>query len=499
MPLEQKKIAALREHIKIIASNNEESALEEIARMNAETSLPVIIAIVEDLKKLTEEEIEQLFFKITKTELKKPKQKLDEVIKRILGSEIKTIFETFIKCDITEVTELNIKELTEQTVNDFCDDSNLVDFQEDEQMSLFKDLFRTEIFIATALALYKDADWRQNAPKWQLAPMLLYKEDDLRKPFLAVSHCATTISVLSETKELWEEYITWLHGLYLRTYNQMPKNVDGSVKRDDDGRYPYVEGDDQDKNLKERFKIVKYDIALYHLATQEALEMIVRPQQKTTQQPEIKSPSEPSVIPPQVVSIKIKKYLLIDLPTENGGKIPEGLEAFSKVIPNAKIQILSEEEFINQHSIFTQRQTIKVLKEYKEEEPNRKFPKLISYIKKEQLNADQIEDMKNFKQVILSRLGSYVNSSYTTTGFPAKLFGMGRPHEQLVKKNIEEIKKMNDAKEIFKALYSLWNKMVAENSVEMQSILTKLLHDGYALILDDLKLADERDNHLMAV
>jgi hypothetical protein len=267
-PLLRKEVNALQQ---------DEHILEVISELDVLLTLPLVISIFEDIKKIVDNDIEQTFKDVTgkslKTEIKK--ENMNDILKRILGQDIESFFHQFIKNEITQVTELNVFNLIETITKEFHEKA-LLPHVKDARVSRaesFNDLLSAEIFLICAILIYKEADDKQNASLFSLAwKMKGMNEEEIRKPFLALSHCAKRVKITNSTEALWKEMTLWLEGLYLNCVKQIPSaHKEGmTVKRTSDGGYPTING--KDEAFKKYFNLTMYDMSLYHLAIAEALQ-----------------------------------------------------------------------------------------------------------------------------------------------------------------------------------------------------------------------------------
>lgn len=487
MSLDPKKIAELR---KKISALSKEDALNEFKGMNAIISLPVLIAIMEEIKQSNEQEMEAMFLSITGKNLRKSKKSMEETLEGIIGKDIQSFFKKFIEQNnIAEITDKNIEELMEGIADDFSENQF---FEQDENSELFLKLLKTEIFLICALALYKDNDWRQNARKYQLISMLAMKENDIRKPFLAISLCAQEVYITQKIKHLWEEAMLWLDGLHYRVFMQMPK-VDGKVLKESNGRYPTIKDDDEDANFKNHFGLCKYDICLYHLETKNALQARLSLLSKHKTEEVKDGNAEKPEIQGQLLMTSTQKNKKDDSPSvlmEISGiqetNTPALIDSIKHLVPDATIRILKQNELLKSTTMFAKKNQkeeipFELLSKYQKESENIKFSKLTSMLDKYCLNEDQINDLKNFKGIILSEIDSYIKSAYTTYKLPT-LF-VPRTHLALAERLRGEIQHCTDPVKIASTLFYLWNQCKSENSVDMTHKTTLLLDQIYTIVL----------------
>lgn len=277
MPIKPEEIKNYREKID---SLSREDALKEIAELNAEKSLPVVIKIFGEMLQSNENLMEELFSTIIQHPLSK--NSIDNFFKKKIDfeSEIKNFLKTEKQISNENVsaliTNLAIKFISE--VNKSLIPSSVVQEQRETFGKNFLQLMQAKLYLLISLRVYREADEWQNANKARLGIRLSferYNAEKVRKPFEVVSKAAQFIT-FAKMPALIEEAEKWVRGLYRRTLKLaqdnkcIEKNAQGLPLPLADGTYPVV--DEEDESFKKFFKTVsKYDMALYHLETADVL------------------------------------------------------------------------------------------------------------------------------------------------------------------------------------------------------------------------------------
>jgi hypothetical protein len=180
--------------------------------------------------------------------------------------------------------------------------------------------------------------------------------------------------------------------------------------------------------------------------------------------------------------------LVVDLPVDQEGKIPQVIELIQKAVPGVKIEILTKAELLQKRTLFFANMNVpkkgipfSALSKYQNDKEEIKFSKMISLIHRNGLNEDQAEDLNNFKEVIVSTLNSYITSSYSTYGMPTLFHS--RPHLFSVQNKKKKIENNDDSIQNTDTLFSLWTEMNGLNSKDVKGKISDLLNSIYTLLL----------------
>ena len=261
---------SLRQQVQEKESNE---ALSHIAKFDSSKTFQAIIEILNEIKGITEKKIDSIISEGTELSLKElmNDRTVEDFLKRIQNKkDIPSLFEQFMK----EKENTNTDDLSEEKVLSFIEGlvtraiteiethiagepDQIFDMKEKLEKQLV-----TDIFLIEALYVYRDTDdtQRSNILK-AMFKVTGYTEHHFRKPFKVLQLLSQSIDFSDETKTLWQEAALWLEGLYLQTHNKMPKDEQDQVKKNEEG-YPTI--DQQDEKFKQKYKLTKYDMALYH-------------------------------------------------------------------------------------------------------------------------------------------------------------------------------------------------------------------------------------------
>lgn len=282
---------------------NPESAMKEIATIDALATLPVFLKILEDIKTDNDKKLEGLFSEKLNINLVRSSVNINEKnaadntvdhFKPLIDKEIASTFEEFILNEITEKKNLNIvlTKLTQEEVNkkigglidDFlhvlANKNSSARKAIEENKTKIIALLRMEVFIICIMKAFIGADNAQKMDglweKGKFYAKYLYGTQ-LQKPFIALPLCMDGIEIPEDTNELWHELNLYLKAFYLRVHMLMKakhpklcKHEFPSFNEDDflpldDGSFATV--DDDDVDIKKNFQKLTKARMVRHYAT----------------------------------------------------------------------------------------------------------------------------------------------------------------------------------------------------------------------------------------
>lgn len=425
----RKHLDKFREAIK--ASQNREEAIKKIAKMDGLIALPVLMNIIEKIKKVNEARIEELFIKVTGKDMKMTiaNDTMRGIIEKELKKNIKTEIETFAyNIKTADLTEEAVRVFMDTLINQFY--SSAIRKYNDAAMGNFQPLLRTTLCLIFANILYFESDDRQTTILETGGELKIgikmqsnfNKPHTIRNPFIIIQHAVKYITTDEITKPLWEEAAVWLEGLHARTFFQLPSDcrndhdrATGHVKKLEDGSFPFVMGAAQkdDMAFNKNFGVTFYDIAFLHLEASKALQATLKLQEGKT------------VKVADVIQVKQRETLK--------------LGQLSKIEKDAN--------------------TVKI-------------PKFVDYLRKYNLDANELEWLNTQYNLIYSGLKSY------NTG---RMWN--RLHAGLFETAIKKVEATSSVVDRVIIVYDLWEELKGGGSDRGSNITTQLLNDSFTSVL----------------
>src|SRR3990167_2017441 len=281
MPLSLEKIISLRKHIADAIDQDKKN--DEIASIKPLESIPAIIAIIDDIKQITENNIKTCFRSAVSIDFdwrfEKTKDNMSSTIKEIYGKNLDVIYNKL--HNKKKITQDSMTKAIKKISTHLCmlflkeqvDAANIEINQKNYQNLL--SAISNELILTIIQAAYKQVDELQN--KALVGSLLTEFKESMnffsktnRKqritiPFELIINSVHLIESKDDTKVLYQELMWWCRGLYQFVYNKIPKehlDQDGGVKLSD-GYYPTI--DSEDLQLRSNANgLTKYAISLYH-------------------------------------------------------------------------------------------------------------------------------------------------------------------------------------------------------------------------------------------
>lgn len=322
-----------------------------------------------------------------------------------------------------------------------------------------------------------DADEKQNIPLFSKAMIDMLKSlkvEKIKSDLQTLVEGLKRIEVAAETLALWEETSVWLHGIYKRTYNRVPKEKDKiTIKLNKQGEVDPI--DLEDRLLRAYIKggLSKIVIASYYLHAAEALDNKIKLYRQSVAVPE-KTPALP--VEMTLFEVKSHKFdhftqLTVTIPEEQEDRVDDLMSTINKMM-SLEIEVEQTERDVPAEVL---------LENYKNESEEIRFSILIYALDHCKLNETQKASLNQFKEVIKAKLDSYITRPFSTFGLPTVFYS--RPHVEEVKEKNEEIELSKEPADYSKSLFSLWADANSKNSRDVKRKTTKLLDSIYTIIL----------------
>src|SRR3990167_2958581 len=158
MPLNPTEVTKLRKEIEI--EKNKDNAVAEIARKDPKSSIPVIIAILEEIKQKTEIHFRENVKELTAKEMNSTFENFYSAY--VEGSDPVTVFESYTgKMKREDLTEEKLSEIYASNI-DKINRAVQVVIENKERQGLFNKQLKVLFFLCQAIFLYKAIDDLQN-------------------------------------------------------------------------------------------------------------------------------------------------------------------------------------------------------------------------------------------------------------------------------------------------------------------------------------------------
>lgn len=377
------------------------------------------------------------------------------------------------------------------------------------------ELKATKEFIAYGIVILRETDIKQNASLLKLPGILKslskeHIETELQK-FVGY---AGQIEVTAQTKALWEEASLWLEGLYTRVDIKVPKEKDGSPKKNKNGLVDPV--DAEDKLFNTFVHLTKYAIVSYYrqvaIAINEKCAIYMKKELAESKPIMEKAVNSEALVKTNVPVGKIENALsetaapalvflqrtgqhtrlVFDYNENQEEKMQALLTAYKQIMGVSALELI-DQPFLEHELIETEQATaeekvelpLELLEKYSSENPDIKFSILICALDQYKLNDNQTHFLQTFKGMIESSLKAYTKSAFTTWGFPTYL--ISRPHVPEVETKMNEIASTPDPIQHLKLLFDLLINMRGENSNNVKKKVSFLLENAYTILLKNAK------------
>src|SRR3990167_1185203 len=448
----------------------------EIASKKLEDILTSLIDQFKALKAALDEKIVAELYKLTEYtpfELGVPEGKIEKLFVSTHGKELPLCIDKYLN-------EKGFEQLKKNDFIDFCkyiiDQSitsmkNYAEIQALADTTLLKQQLLGEIFLLYALHVYEDTKNKHLSSTLVLAfKTINYTEYHFRKPFVALQFLADFIFFTVESKELWDNVVSLLNGLYYYTYNKYPDNLkdkNGEICLDQDHRYPPIPTDERDKKFKSAFKMTQYDIAIYHADISDLLRYQIEKTAENDQKQETfpknevddhhqivtqneNIPLKETLSFPQMEILQDKNQpkIVITFPSAYIEKLPIVCDQINQLMANILCPELTNPK---------RDELPDYLRNFEEKDEDTKIERLMTYISTYGLSEENKKSLFTLPSLIETNFSIYKNNTYL---FP-------RWHNEYAEQAMKSTKTTNDPAQQLIELFDLRNKLKIETSREL--------------------------------
>lgn len=484
------------------AIQDKQDAIKAISTIDGYISLPVVMEILQEIQAITTRQIYETFTQLTNKDFKKvvSKDSLRDVFKKMLGKEVRAIFENLIETTrMVDLTEEKVRKLILDLAQTILNKGMLKYLKDGEKPESAEvqliPLLCTELYIICALDLYHEADKRQTAGWFAIKALMVpylaksFPDEALQNPFIAVRECAKLIQVNVETGQLWREAALWLEGLYQRSYLQVPEKYrqDGQVIKAENGKMPLADPADKDKHNKDKsfqdnFGLTLYEMALFHHQTSMVIDLHFVPAPVIeAANPEILAgvAAQPVVANPVPVSAPESSSSAAAASVAQQNPVPQlslraslaaNMLVFKPPAPAAEIKGITYEMLDNLENL----------------EPEVKFPLFLTYLKRYKLSDEQVDLFNEYSEVVNSSLDEYLNARWNSSGIMPTILWK-RPHADEAETCKQAILEAKTPYDQIKILFELWKSLKGNASVDLRGKVADCISDAAKLLFRDAK------------
>jgi len=248
------KLSGIR--VEVNSINDRKLMITRISELDGIVSLPLLIVMLQDIKRLNETDIFESFMQATGKDLRRETRKtsFDEICKSFMGVDIEATFRAYTKnTETKDVTEQAVKAQMQKLITEFWTTAQkkfrISKLQSENAFNAWRGYLMTEIYLTCVLETYRFTDDVQmNVGMKQKTFALWMNLREVYNPYVAICHAAKQVQVTPKTEALFREVAIWLKGLYERSYNQVPQFLkDGEGKVTESG-FLYI-GDQEERDL----------------------------------------------------------------------------------------------------------------------------------------------------------------------------------------------------------------------------------------------------------
>lgn len=457
--------------------------LEYLSNLDGSVSLEMLILIDSELKNITENDLILTFSQAFERNLRsKNNESFDEICHRVMGTDIKSIFQEFTKKDAKEMVEEKLQEKIQEIHERFWKGVLRVykiPFAEESieaqtKRKQFFALFNNFIYLTCTIETYKFTDEIQKTSLggaiWGtvtggvVGQFRKMSVDQIVNPYLAIPLCARQILPQANTQDLFQESFYWIKGLYQRSYNQLPHfyREEGDKVKLESFEY---RGDDEDRKFYDNKEpLTKIQIAIHHKPHYEALFAKL---QLTAQLKPMERRAGPVAKPAAGVS------------KPSAQQQQYKVQPLSDIIPNVSQLFPSKTAALQAKKGLL---PFRLLEEMVDPNTNDdvRFSMLVNALSGYDLSETQKLMVTDFKDAIVKVLNPYTEAWFSTHWVPTSF--KKRPHTDKVKSALIEIESTDKPAEYIRSLHTLWTVLKTGGSVDVGPKVTDLLRNFLSLI-----------------
>lgn len=494
------QVTKLRQRIKNI--HNYDDAIKEVAALDGCDSLPVVIQIVEDIKKIQEKNVEDLLKEILGNlveEKLKYKKEAKDLFQKYARHEhsIAEESKSFILSNAAEIKSLQAKKFVDEQVESIFNKSSTCKevLNKHPKVVLLKQKLASLLAINYLYVRYDDMDFKQRSDVWEVAKneasfaagIALARHGYKRiipAPLELMSLMIPYLEVDNETTGYLAEWQKWIKGIFDRGYNVYPDSAkDGdTIKKDKEGNYLHVPGDEDDTWIYNNSKFCKYSLSfICHLAVHDAIAGKI-PDFKAQERKEEALVSFSNENPQQEKKSSDVIDEFITLPSENKEPVANKKKASDPTL----FALSSSPRKMPKPSL---RRELSAYANGRDNSAQSKIAELGRLLKKPDIELGLEEaQMDWLKERIVNfdnQLNAYETSNFTTHWMPIgvswgnwQMKIAKRPHEDVVK-NAREACTLPDRKAALLKIYDLWQGLLTDRTGTASSLLQQFLEDFF--------------------
>lgn len=452
--MQRKPTEITRQYLEGISDRN--TAISEAASLDGLYSLPQLISLLQDIRKITEDDIEVLLKKITRypslERLRSKKYQDDADIFTKYGEDIVPELKKMVKQKVVNLTEANIAKFAQDLISPILKKLP-VEATKPENKAIYDALvahLKTALELICSLVIYNDMDYKQNhitetiAKEGGKAIASIFskkdapsKRDEIEAPLFLMRELAKLVTIHPNTAALWHQAERWLMGLHYRSYNVYPpeqKDAQGNIKKNEAGEYEIIKGDMVDKYLGGH-GLSKYALSFYHRQKSEHFFFLL--------------------------TLLKEKPRMLDMAAEKEQK-----EVSADV---GKKEVKQKEKI----SVFLGR--------YIDQSIDVQFSMLVDAADHCEISEDDERRLKRYLEAGKKKISNYKEAMLSTWYIPT--FFLPRRHAACAKETLAKIKDSEDVRYQLIAFYDLWIETNGKGSYEINPALKEILSGAYSILV----------------